>query len=379
MHIEILDGNDTAAHAAKLCRVKVVPCFPITPQTEIIEKIAKWKAEGIFSPEFIVMESEHSVLSAALGSEMTGARTFTASSSQGLMLMHEILPIVSGTRMPVLMVNVSRGLSAPITLWADHNDFLAMRDSGWLMFVSETNQEIMDMVIMGYKIGENRKLRLPVLINMDGYIHSYTRTEVEVPSQSFVDDFLPKLKLDTRLDVSKPMSLGTPVMEEYMYFRSQLHKAHMDAKPLIKKVFRQFEDLTGREHDVVETDHLTGAEAAIVIMGANTTIARAAVENLRKKGEKVGLLKIKAFRPFPYKEIEEKLEGIERIAVMDQNIAPGASGILYPEVKSAIYENDSIVSNFIFGLGGKPTSQKDFEAVLKRTLKSKKEERVWLL
>lgn len=379
MSTKILDGNETAAYAAKLCRVKVVPCFPITPQTEIIEKIAEWKADGVFDVEFMVMESEHSVLSAALGAEMTGVRTFTASSSQGIMLMHEILPIVSGTRMPVLMVNVSRGLSAPITLWSDHNDFLAMRDSGWLMFISETNQEILDLIIMGYKIGENRKIRLPVLINMDGYIHSYTRTEVDIPTQSFVDNFLPKLKLNIKLDVDKPMSLGIPIMEEYMYFRSQLHKAQLDAMGVIKRTFRDFEERTGREHDVVECEYITGAEAVVVMMGANTSIARVAVECLRKRGEKVGLLKIKVLRPFPYKEVQQKLEGIERIAVMDQNISPGSSGILYPEVKSAVYENDSIVSNFIFGLGGKPISQKDFEAVLKRTLRSKKEERVWLL
>ncbi len=377
MTIEILDGNGAAAVAAKLARVKSVPCFPITPQTEIIETIAQWKANDEMDVEFVQLEGEHSALSAALGSQMTGARTFTATSSQGLLYMHEILPITSGTRMPLVMVNVSRGLSAPITLWPDHNDFLAMRDAGWIMFSCETNQEILDSIIMSYKIAENEKVLLPVLINMDGFIHSYTRTEVDIPKQSLVDKFLPKLKLNVRLDVKNPKTLGTPAMEHYMFFRSQLHKAQLDSKRIIKKVHFEWNKLTGRKYDTVERYKLSDAKAAIIMIGSNTTIAKLAVDKLRREGKKVGLLRIRLIRPFPEKEIRRALKNIKKIAVLDQNISPGRSGILYIETKGVL--DTKMVSNYIIGLGGKPISEKDFTQILLEVLNSNKEQRKWLL
>ncbi len=377
MTIEILDGNRAAAVAVKLARVKCVPCFPITPQTELIETIAQWKANNEIDVEFNQLESEHSVLSAALGSQMTGARTFTATSSQGLLYMHEVLPIVSGTRNPLVMVNVSRGLSAPVNLWPDHNDFLAMRDSGWIMFSCETNQEVLDSIIMAYKIAENEKVLLPVLINMDGFIHSYTRTQVEIPKQSLVDKFLPKLNLKVRLDVNKPKTLGTSAMEHYMFFRSQLHKAQIDSKNIIKKVQAEWFKLTKRKYDVVEKYKLNDAKAAIVMIGANTTIAKSAIDKLRKKGKKIGLLRIRLIRPFPEKEIQNALKNIKKIAILDQNISPGQSGILYTETKGIL--DKKIVSNYIIGLGGNLISEKDLIQVFLEVLKSTKEQRKWLL
>jgi pyruvate ferredoxin oxidoreductase alpha subunit len=377
--IEILDGNQAAAYAVKLVRVKCFPAFPITPQTEIMETIAEWKADGKINIDFWELDSEHSVLSAALGSEATGARTFTATSSQGLLLMHEILYNVSGLRLPMVMVNVARGLSAPLTLWSDMNDFFAMRDTGWISFICETNQEVLDTIIMAYKIAESEKILLPVLVNMDGFIHSYTRTQVDVPNQKKIDKFLPKLDLDVTLNVKKPKTLGMVVMKEYMFFRSQVHKALLDSKDVIKKVHDQWYKLTKRKYDVVEKYKLNNAKVAVVIAGANSTIAKAAVDSLRKRGIKVGLLRIRLYRPFPEQEIKSALRNIKKVAVLDQNICPGLSGILYPEVKSALFGEKVSVSNYIIGLGGKPVSQKEFENIFRELLRGKEEKRKWLL
>jgi pyruvate ferredoxin oxidoreductase alpha subunit len=378
--IDLLDGNQCAAVAAKLARVKCVPCFPITPQTEIIETIQKWVATGKWKDvQFDQLESEHSAMSGAFGAQITGSRTFTATSSQGLLLMHEMLPIISGARAPMVLVNVSRGISSPITLWPDHNDVLAMRDSGFITFICETNQEVLDSVFIAYKVGENPKISLPSIVNMDGFIHSYTRTQVDVPEQKLVDKFLPPLKMAIKLNTNKPMSLGTPVLADYIPFRAQLHKAHLDAFKEIKKAHNEWYKLTKRKYEFIERYKTKDAKAVIVMMGPNTTIAKAAVDAMRKKGKKVGVLRIRLYRPFPETEIRESLKNIKNIAVVDQNICPGLSGIVYPEIKYALYGLKNIVSNYIAGLGGKPISQDDFEEIFTETLKTKQEVRKWVM
>ncbi len=376
---ELLDGNQAAAWAVKLAKVETFPCFPITPQTEIIETIAKWKANGkLKNLQFNEVESEHSVISAALGSQMTGARTFTATSSQGIMLMHEILPIASGTRMPIVMVNVSRALSAPITLWPDHNDFLAMRDAGWIMFCCETNQEVLDTIIMAYKIAENSKIRIPVLVNMDGFIHSYTRTEVRIPSQKKVDAFLPKNSQKIKLDVKNPITIGGAVIEEdYIKYRSQLHTAHLESLNVIKKVQKQWKEKFNRAYYILDEYKMKNAKAALVMMGANSTIAKSAIDNLKSKGIDVGLVRLRLIRPFPIEDLKKALGHVNEIGVFDQNLSPGLGGILYSEVKSCL--KDKNVSSFIGGLGGKPVSEKDFEEIFKTLLREKKEVRKWVM
>lgn len=344
-------------------------------ETEIIETIAQWKADGEFDVVFNQVDSEHSVMSAALGSALTGARTFTATSSQGLFYMFEVLYNVSGMRLPVVMVNVSRGISSPITLWCDFNDILATRDSGWITFIAETNQEVLDTVIMAHKIAE--KALLPVIVNMDGFIHSFTRTEVDIPQQAQVDKFLPKQKLPFAIDFNNPKSYGVPALNEYMFFKSQLHKAVLDSLKTVKDTQKEWFTLTKRSYDVLEDYKLKGAKAAIVMMGANSTIGKAAIDNLRKKGVKAGLLRIRLLRPFPEKEIQNALKTIKKIAILDQNISPGSSGILYPEIKSILRNN--IVSNYIIGLGGKAIKQEEIENIVKEILKSNKEERKWLM
>lgn len=375
---DLLDGNKSAAWGAKLARVDYVPCYPITPQTEIIETIAQWKADGDFKGIFEQVDSEHSVMSAALGSAATGARTFTASSSQGLLLMHEILPNVSGMRLPMVFVNVSRGLAAPLTLWCDHNDMFAMRDAGWIIVVCETNQEVLDSVIMGYKISENNKVLLPVFVNMDGFVHSFTREEVIIPDQKMVDKFIPKTDLEVKLDINNPKTLGIVAIEGYMEFRAQVHKAMLDSAAHIDKVHKEWKKLTGREYGFFEDYKMKGAEEVIVILGANTTIAKSAVDKLRSKGRKVGLLRVRVLRPLNEELLRKMLKNVKKIGVIDQNIAPGSSGILFPEIKSALFGMNTKVSNYVVGLGGKPVEDKDFIEIFD-DIKKGKEVRKWLM
>jgi pyruvate ferredoxin oxidoreductase alpha subunit len=363
---EILDGNASAATGARLSGIECFPCFPITPQTEIIELFAKWKAEGIWTGELKALESEHSVLSCAIASELTEARTFTATSSQGLLLMHEMLSVASGVRAPLVMVNVSRAISAPITLWCDHNDFLGCRDAGWLMFSCETNQEVLDTVIMAYRISES--VMLPSLVNMDGFIHSYTREEVKIPKEEMVRKFLPKLKMKKKIDINEPQAFGVPAMPEYSYFRSQMHRAQLEAKKIIEKTHRQWKKLTGRKYELTEPFMMEGAKIGVVCMGANSSVVRSAVESLRKKKIKTGFLKLRTLRPFPSEQIKKHFSGVDKILVIDQNSAPGSGGILHPEISSAAGKP---ASSLIAGLGGKPVSQKEYELLIKKALESK--------
>jgi len=375
---DLMDGNTAAAWGARLSKVKSVPCFPITPATEIIEVIASWEAKKEFTGEFYQVESEHSAASAALGSAMAGARTFTATSSQGLMLMHELLPMISGCRIPMVLVNVSRSLSAPISLWCDHNDIMAMRDSGWITFICERNQEVLDSIILGYKIGENKKILLPVLVNMDGFTHSFTRTEVDIPDQKLIDKFIPHQELEIGLDVKKPMTLGIPAMGlDYMRYRAQVNTAMLDSFAVIEEAHKEWEKLTGRKYDIIDEYNLEDAEAAIVMIGANTSIAKAAVKKMREDGKKVGVLRIRLFRPFPEERIRKALEKIDSIAVIDQNISPGIGGILYPEIKMAMYGTQKRINNYIQGLGGNFLSEQDFIDILNDVMKSKKDEKKW--
>jgi pyruvate ferredoxin oxidoreductase alpha subunit len=371
----LLDGNKAAAWGARLARAKVVPNFPITPQTEIIETLAKWKAEGEWDGEFVPLDSEHSVLSAAIASEACGARTFTASSSQGLLLMHEMHYVASGMRLPLVMVNCSRGLAAPITLWSDLNDILALRDSGWLMFFAKNNQEVLDLIIQAYAIGENKEVLLPSIINMEGFILSYTREPTEIPEQEKIDEFLPPYKPQTVIDINNSMSLGVPVLHEYMYFKSQQHKAQLNALKVAKKVFEKFEKIFGRKYSLIECYCMEDAKVCFVSMGCLSSVIECAVDELRKEGIKAGLLRILCYRPFPGEEIRRVLEGCEKVIVIDNNISPGSGGILYPEIKAV---HDGKTYDFIVSLGGKHISKKDFVEICKKALTSEKE-KFWLL
>lgn len=377
---ELLTGNKAAAYGALISKVRCAPFFPITPQTEIMEAFAEWKASGVFTGEYREMESEHSVLSAAIGSALVGQRTFTGSSSQGLMLLFEMLPIASGNRLPIVMANVSRGLSAPVTLWSDHNDFLMTRDTGTITFVSETNQEILDSIVIAFRVSEDRRVLLPSMVNMDGFTHSFTREPVHIPSEEQIAGFLPELKRERMIDTSDPRSFGLPVMAEYMTFRQQVHKAMGNAMEVIGEAHRDFARITGRTYDVIDPFRMEGAKVAIVGMGANASIMKVAVNEMRSKGVPVGMVRPRLIRPFPYERLAAALEGVERVAVIDQNLSPGAGGILHLEVCKALRQSKiEVVNNYIAGLGGHPFSPKDAADVVDDLRKSQRDGMKWVV
>lgn len=367
---QLITGNAAVATAIKLCNVEYIPAYPITPQTEIIELLSKWINEEKMNAKFVTYDSEHSMISAAGAASLVGARTFTASSSQGLLYAFEMLYNVSGWRAPLVLVNVSRAVASPITMEPDHNDVLAARDSGFLQIHAETCQEVLDSVIMAYKISEDIRVRLPVIVNLDGFYLSYTREPVDIPEQELVSKFLPEYKpVFGYLNAQNPISMGVAVLnsDAYSYFKYQLHLASLNALTVHEEISNQFEKLFGRKYGLVDEYMLDDAEYVIVMTNSFTTMGKAAINRLREEGKKVGLLRIRMIRPFPKKVIAEKLAGKKAVGVIDQNVSVGSGGILYPEITSALYhskERPRSIISFISGLGGKKISISEFRHIL---------------
>jgi pyruvate ferredoxin oxidoreductase alpha subunit len=377
---EFLTGNESAAWAARLARAQYIPAYPITPQTEIIETLAEWVSDGLVNTDYCPMDSEHSVMSAAVGASATGVRVFTATSSQGLELMHEMMYIASGLRLPIVMANCSRGLSAPIVLLCDHNDYLGLRDTGWIMINAQNNQEALDSLIMAYKVSENKEVLLPSVVNMDGYVLSYTMEPTIVPEQSKIDRFLPRYRPSHAFfDFDKPIVQGPAVLqsEDYTRFRKQVHKAQLNAKHVIEKVCSDWRRMTDRHYGLIEKHRMEDAEIAIVTQGSISTTARAEVDEMRKKGMKVGLLRLRVMRPLPKEEIRSALKDMRGVAVVDKNLAPGLGGIAHSEIRDCLYdiEEQPIMSSFVMGLGGKAEEMKQFAQIvdmLKKDMKDRK-------
>ncbi|MBC7219665.1 MAG: pyruvate ferredoxin oxidoreductase, partial [Hadesarchaea archaeon] len=302
----IMDGNEAAALAAKLARVKVISAYPITPQTTVVEKLAEYVSNGELDAEFIKVESEHSAMSACIGAAATGVRAFTATSSQGLLLMSEMLYVASGLRLPIVMTNANRSVSAPLSIWCDQQDSMTVRDSGWIQLYCENNQEILDTTLQAFRIAQ--ELLLPVMVCYDGYILSHTLEPVDCPPQEEVDAFLPPYHYPYALDPEKPVTMGpVGVPEYYMEFRYLLQKAVEEAKAKIIEVDEEFKRRFGRGYGIMEKYHSDDAEVIILTMGSLSSSSKEVVDSLRKRGEKVGLVKLKSFRPFPAKEIVEAL------------------------------------------------------------------------
>ncbi len=372
---KMLTGNKAIAWGARLAKPDFVPNFPITPQTEIIEVMADWLADGEMKTRYLPMESEHSVLSAAVAASAIGTRVFTATSSQGLMLMSEMLPIAAGLRTPIVMANVSRGLAAPIVLGIDHNDILAMRDFGWLQFHCETCQEALDMMLIAYKVSENEQVLLPSIVNIDGFVLSFTREPVEIPDQKLVDRFLPERKMPYPFS-KEPIVIHPAVLEGEMYtfYRNQLHLAMLNSKKVIEKTFKEFAKTFKRRYTFVEEFMTKGADYILVTLGSITTQAKAAVRQLRLKGRKVGLVKLRVLRPFPADSLVKLLKSAKAVGVLDRDISPGEGGIVYHEVRSALYDSGkrTPVSCFITGLGGKEVPFEEFEYMFDQLAKARK-------
>jgi pyruvate ferredoxin oxidoreductase alpha subunit len=352
---QIEEASKAVAEAVKLCRPQVIPIYPITPQTHNAEGLAEYVNNGELDAEIIHVESEHSAMSAAIGSCATGARTYTATSSQGLKLMSEMVFVAAGMRLPIVMMVANRALSAPINIWADHSDSLAERDSGWIQLYAESTQEAVDRAIMSFKVAE--KTLVPVMFCLDGFILTHVYENVDMPSQKEVDSFLPKLKMPFILDPKKPVTMG-PVGGPDSYFEIKLnqHQAVIDSLKVIKQVQKDFTLKFKRKWDIIETYKTKDAEKIIVCMGTACGTSRAVIDDLRAKGQKVGMLKISLFRPFPSKEIIFALKSFNKLKtliVLDRALSVGNKGVLSIELRDALYDTKIPIKSYIIGLGGR--------------------------
>ena len=363
---KVVSGNYAAAYAVKHARVQVVAAYPITPQTSIIEKIAEFIANGETDIQYVPVESEHSAMAATIGASATGARAFTATAAQGLALMHEMLHWASGARLPIVMVDVNRAMAPPWSVWDDQTDSLAQRDTGWMQFYAENNQEVYDGVLMSYKIAET--VNVPIMVVESAFILSHTYDVVEMIPQELVDEFLPPRKpLYTLTDFDNPVSVGalaTP--NDYYEFRYKLAKAHEEAKKVIKDVGKEFGERFGRDYSsMIETGYIDDADFVFMGMGSLMGTVKQAVDLLRDEGYRVGYAKVRWFRPFPKEELEAIAESVKGIAVLDRNFSFGQEGILFNEAKGALYNTGArpLIKDYIVGLGGRDFTVPDVKAI----------------
>ncbi|MCK9376032.1 MAG: hypothetical protein M0P73_07785 [Syntrophobacterales bacterium] len=361
----LLTGNGAAAWAVRLAEVDYVPAFPITPQTEIIETLADWIDRGEMDCRMVMLESEHSMLTAAGAAAATGVRVFTATSSQGLLYAMEMLYTVAGWRAPFVMVNVSRGLSAPITLEPDHNDIMAARDSGFLQIHCSTCQEVLDSVLLAFRLAEDSRVRLPVIVNLDGFYLSFTREPVLVPDAEAVRLFLkPFDPGPIKFRASAPVSQAVAVLggSPYSYFRYEMHLAALNGLTVYEELADEFAREFGRVHPAVEAYRADDAEVVFFMIGSFATKAKEAVDRLRDAGVKIGLVRPRLIRPFPEASLREILAGKRGVAVIDQNLSMGKGGVLYAELASALYgqKDAPILTSFIGGLGGRDITPEEF-------------------
>ena len=354
---KVITGDHAVAIGAKLCRVEVVPAFPITPQTLIIEHIADFVNDGELDAKFLTMESEHSVMSAAAAASAAGARVFTATSSQGLAFMHEMLYATAPLRLPVVMANASRTLGGPPGIWCEYNDSMGARDSGWLQLYVEDNQEALDMVIQSFRIAED--VLLPVMPCLDGFVLTHTVEPVDVPEPEEIDSFLPRYEPDIILDPARPAMIGTFMPAEYiMELRRQTAGAVESAKGVIQKINSEFAKKFGRDYGgLIDTYRMDDADIALITMGTVTSTSREVVDELREKGEKAGIIKLRFFRPFPADEIKKAVSGLSALGVFDRSISYHGGGPVYNEVRSALYGMNIPVIDHLAGLGGRDVTK----------------------
>ncbi len=368
---KMLTGNYAAAHGARLARVEVVPVYPITPQTHIMEKMAEFIERGELDAEFVPVESEHTAMAVAIAAQATGARTFTATSAQGLVYMHENLFVASGLRLPIVMAIVNRALGAPNTILPDLSDSLDQRDTGWIQIYVENAQEAHDMIIQAYRIAEDEQVLLPVAVCFEGIIISHYMEPVEILDQQKVDQFLrPYEPEHVILDPDRPMAVGQIVMDDSYYteYRYQQQEAMDNAQRVIREVDEIFGDTFGRNYGgLIAADGMEDAEVALLTLGSLTSTARAVVKTLREEaGIPIGLIKLRAVRPFPDRELKKYLSDIKAVAVLERDVSIGAGGIIYTEL-ARILNGDRgprpLLTNYILGLGGRDVTIEDIRKI----------------
>ena len=363
LRVSALQGDEAVAEAVRQCDVDVVSAYPITPQTIIVEKLAEFVADGKFRGEFIPVESEHSALSAALGASATGARVFTATSSQGLAYLHEMLYNVSGMRLPIVMAVANRALSAPLVLNADHSDMMGSRDSGWIQLYAENVEEIYDRTIQLFKLSEDPRVMLPSAINFEGFILSHDKERVRLFKEEAIQKFLGRPRIKDKLDPSNPLTFGaiaTP--DTYYEFRMQQNEAMKNALAVFDEVEEEFEKFSGRRYGAVDSYNTDKADTIMVINGSAAGTMRAAAREMNAAGAKVGVLAVKLYRPFPAEQLLSHLGHASTVITMDRSISPGApSGPLAEDVRSTLHGGgvDNLVMSVVYGIGGRDLSKED--------------------
>ena len=361
---EFMTGNHAVAQAVKLCRTPLIAAYPITPQTAIYEKLSEWEASGELKGIMMRTESEHSAMASCIAASLTGVRTFTATSSQGIALMHEMLHFAAGCRAPVVMANVNRLLAAPWGFWADQLDSLSQRDTGWIQFYCENGQESLDTVIQAYKIAE--QVYLPVMVSLEAFFVSHFMEVVDLPEQEQVDHFLPPMDLPHKFDIDKPGFLVPVVPSElYQKYKHMAQGSMESVKEIAARVDQEFKEGFGRSYGIIEPIMLEDAEVVLVTAGSITSTARVAIKNLRTRGKKIGLLKVRLFRPFPVEGVQIALRGKKKIAVIDRNISLGSGGIFCQELRAALIHSSDhpLTYSYIAGIGGTDVTPEVIEKI----------------
>ena len=364
-----MEASHAAAEAARMADVDVIAAYPITPQTHVPERLAEMVANGELNAAYIPVESEHSAMSACLGAAAVGARTFTATAGQGLELMHEVVYVASSMRYPVVMTICNRALSAPLSVWGDHSDAMAVRDTGWIQVFCQNNQEAFDLTLWAFRVGEDTRVLFPVMVHFDGFTLSHVTEPMILPEQSEVDKFLPKFNYPFALNPDKPVTHGAFGPPE-IYSETKLAQevAFRKSKEVILQGWKEFGDIFGRHYYPVEQYRTEGAKTLLLTMGSYTETAKIVIDERRDKGEAIGLISLRLWRPFPFEEFRQAVKGAELLIVFDRCISSGMGGPVFSEVRSALYDEDQRlkVSGIIGGLGGRDMSEDDFEYVIDR-------------
>jgi pyruvate/2-oxoacid:ferredoxin oxidoreductase alpha subunit len=365
---KVIMGNHAVSYGVRASEVKVISAYPITPQTQIVELLSEMCANGEIDAKFIKVESEHSALTACVGASAAGVRTFTATSAQGLLLMHEILHWTVGARLPIVLANVNRAVGPPWSIWTDQNDSLSQRDVGWLQIYCESNQETQDTIPQAFKIAE--RVKLPVMLVLDAFFLSHTFEIVDILEAEKVREFLPPYVADKQVDITESHSFGNLAPPDgYMELRYMIQKAMEESRQVIREVDEEFGRHFGRSYGMVKSYRCDDAEVILVTSGTIASTARAVIDEMRDEGIKIGSLKVRVFRPFPFDEVFEVLSKAKRVGVIDRNISFGHHGIFYQEVKSALYGRADIpVIGYIAGLGGRDVTPKVIRTIADKAI-----------
>jgi pyruvate/2-oxoacid:ferredoxin oxidoreductase alpha subunit len=366
---KVIMGNHALSWGALLARAEVIAAYPITPQTEVVELLSNMCADGDLDAEFIKVESEHSAMAASMGASAAGARTFTATSSQGLALMHEVLHWATGARLPIVMGNINRAMGPPWSIWTEQTDSISQRDTGWMQIYASSIQEIMDSVIQAYKVAE--QIYIPAMIVLDSFVLSHTNENCDIPDQDKVDAYLPRFENEYRMDTEKPAAYGGLTGPDWYYeLRYKIQRDIQKALGLFEETGKEFGEVFGRHYGLVETYKLDDADTVLVASATTGSTARPVIDALREEGHKVGLIRVRVFRPFPSDLLRKLLRGRKKVAVIDRNISFGMSGAFYAETKAALYneKNAPPMWGYIAGLGGRDIRTQTVKGVLEQTL-----------